>query len=106
MRAEAPGISSADFAIIASRMPKRSRNNLQEEDLIALAFRELHLGRSLWSIEVLLYQDWMGLKVGRARGRLVQKSARFPLKTSAADRTKMFLELVRSAVDELSAGPE
>lgn len=87
-------------------MPKRASNKLHEDDLVALAFRELHLSQRQWRIEVLLYPDWMGLKVARAGGRLVQKSGRFSLKTSAAKKTELFLALVRSAVAELSADEE
>lgn len=87
-------------------MPGRAKTPFTEDDLVALAFRDLHLSRSAWSIEVILLRDWMGLKVARAGGRIVEKSARFPLKTSAAKRTESFLELVRSAVGELSAGEE
>jgi hypothetical protein len=86
-------------------MPGRANAQFNEDALVELAFRDLHLSRSAWSIEVLLARNWMGLKVGRARGRIVERSATFTVKTSAADRTKRFLELVRSAVDELSADP-
>jgi hypothetical protein len=75
---------------------------LLEDDLVSLAFEDLHLSRNKWHIEVLLLPGWMGLKVRRLMGRSVEKGASFTAKTSASERKKKFLKLVRAAVDELS----
>ncbi|MDY7227030.1 hypothetical protein [Hyalangium rubrum] len=86
-------------------MPRRTNTQFTEDELVALAFEELHLSRNTWHIELVLLDGWMGLKVRRKLGRSVERGASFTAKTSASERKKKFLELVRSAVDELSIDP-
>jgi hypothetical protein len=87
-------------------MPRDANTGDEADELVELAFRELHLSRHTWHIEVICLQSWVGLKVRHRLGRIVERSARFTLKTSTSEQRETFLELVRSAVAELSVDPE
>ena len=87
-------------------MSRRADTEAEADELVELAFRELHLSRNTWRIEVICGRSWVGLKARYRLGRTVERSARFTEKTSAAERRESFLELVRSAVAELTVDPE
>ncbi|QSQ26195.1 hypothetical protein JY651_15210 [Pyxidicoccus parkwayensis] len=83
-------------------MTREANTGDEADELVELAFRELHLSRNTWRIEVIVIPSWVGLKVRYRLGRIAERSARFTVKTSASERRETFLELVRSAVAELS----
>lgn len=77
---------------------RKKSKNINEEELVSYIFQQLNLQKYQWEIELLILDDWIGI-------RIIEKQSRLRIDKGVVQKPepilrKELLKAVKSAIDE------